>query len=494
MATFNGRGLGWTFDLELDDATGMPVPGGLALKQIRHDGHSFAHDIRLIGVWMTLEQVDTNGHVTGTQSKLATLDSKSFTPLSGIRTLEPKAVKNPITRGTFDYLREADAALNFSDYFESRGNSIAYGVAIKYNAPSLFADLHVDNCESAGLLIEEIFLFARYADDPPHEPSGALSAARFHPLVSYELSQNLNCDRSKTFTRIKSLRFDFRLHLYLDRYYTDNFGPMADAPGGAKNQAGLFADTDIGTARILKRGVLGSTGVEEIAFYAVEKPLVTEVTAPGLIDGDPKGVMPGSKDKIICWDNIHWWGAQTLGKRVGDTKGTLTTTQLMISTPGAFHAAHTHWRWGETVGSWAGRIGASAWRRFNPGDALLDPRVPLQTLLVAITKYRKNQDPEHAALQDLTKAQWDTLFHDSSNYPPPETIHDGANIVLWYSTEVSRTGFVMPPAGTVFLHGIFFAHDAEKTGSTVGSRDSLYRPRSLFDLYNKKQWLRPAND
>ena len=283
---------------------------------------------------------------------------------------------------------------------------VAYGVAIKYNAPTFFADLNIGNCESAGLSVEEIFLFGRYSDDPPHEPSGALSAARFHPLVSYELAQNVNCDRSKIFTRIKSLRFDFRLHLYLDRYYTENFGPMEDAPGGVKNQAGLFADTDLGSARIFGRAVISNKPAEKIAFYAVEKPLVTEVTAPGLINGDPKGVMPGSTDTIICWDNVHWWGAKKPGTP-------------MISTPGAFHAAHVHLRWGETIKSWAGRIKSSAWRRFNPGDALLDPRIPSQNLMVAITKYRKDQDPEHATLKDLTKERWDSLFHNSSDQPAP---------------------------------------------------------------------------
>jgi hypothetical protein len=480
MSTFKGNGLGWTFDLELVDATGAPAAGGLALKQIRHDGHSLAHDARLIGVRIFLEQTDTQGKVVGTQSKLATLDLKSFKPRSGVRTLTPTTLKNPITNGTFDYLKEASAALNFSDYFETSGNSVAYGVAVTYDAPTLFADLGVSNCESAGLTIDQTFLFSRYADDPPHEPSGALSAARFHPLVSYELLPNTNVDRSTTFTRIKSLRFDFRLHLSLDRFYTDNFGPMDEAENSRKNQAGLFADTDIGTIRILKRAALGS-GAQDIAFYAAEKPLVTEVVAPGLINGDQKGVPPGATDSVICWDNVHWWGAQKPGKP-------------MISTPGAFHAAHVHWRWGESLKAWATRFKASAWRRFNPGDALLDPRVPIQNLNVAITKYNKKLDPQQAALQDLSKEQWDTLFHSTGNSPPPESIQLGANIVLWYSTEVGRNVNLMPPAGTVFLHGIFFAHDAEKTGSTVGTRDPIYKPRSAFDLDKTPTWFRPASD
>ena len=491
MATY--KGLGWTFDAELDGATGAPVEGGLVLENITHDGHNFAHNIRFIGVWIYLDQVDANGNVTGSQNKFVALESKLFT-YGKARTLTPQPISHTyfksythrvgdavqITR-TFDYLKEAEAALNFSDYFQDGKNHVAYGIAAKYDAPKLFADLHLDNCEFAGLSIEQIFLLGRYGSDPPHEPSGALSAVRFHPMVSYQLTANPDYDTKKTYLRLKSLRFDLRLHLHLDTFV--NAGSLYN-----DNQAGLFADSDIGSIRALRRKLVGLgtlKGNSKIAFYAAEKSVVREVTAPGLVRGDSSGRLPGSQDDIVCWDNVHWWGADSPGKP-------------MISSPGAFHAAHIHWRWGELLKSWLARAGAS-WRRFQPGNALLDPRVPLQTLLLAVTKFRRGQDPAHASPANLSMEKWDDLFHNKSNSPQPEKIQDGGNLVLWYSTEVHRHQTLMPPAGTVFLHGIFFAHDGEPNPSwpsiisALGSRDPLYWPRSDSEVNQKKKWFRPAN-
>jgi hypothetical protein len=475
MSTLTLTELGWTFNVELDDATGAPPPGGLVFKQVRHDGHNFAKDIRFLGIYISVEQVDATGKVLSTQNKFVDLNSASF-KASMVRTLKPKTVKRPVFSGTFNYLQEVDSALNFSDYFkDGTGNYVATGLAVLYQGPTLFKDLHLNNCEWTGLTIDQTYLFSRYANDPPHEPSGALMAARFHPLVSYKLVPDQTCDRSQPYYRMKSIRFDYRLNLYLDTMLQDK-----TTNGLNKNQAGLFADTDIGSLRAFGRKVT-FRGTSKISFYAVEKPAVREVATYGLIDGESKGKPPGSNDDIVCWDNIHWWGANAPG-------------QPMISTPGAFHAAHTHWRWGALLKSWLGRAKATEWKRFQPGDALLDPRIPLQTLQIALTKYRSTQDPDQAKLQDLCKEQWDTLFHNKSNSPQPDSIKDGADLVLWYSAEVHPNVFQMPPAGTVFLHGVFFAHESEQDGSTVGSRDPLYWPRDEDDIDKAKQWFRPAND
>lgn len=494
MATYNGSGLGWTFDTELNDATGVPEEGGLVLKHVRHDGHNFAHDIRFIGVWINFDKVDSTGKVIDTLKKFVSLDSKLFT-YGKARTLKPEPRSHtyyksythrvgdaaPITK-TWEYLKEADSALSFSDYFKSGRNSVAYGMAATYDAPKLFEALHLDNCEYAGLSIDQILLFSAYGSDPPHEPSGALSAARFHPLISYTLTANDNCDRKKTFLRIQSLRFDFRLHLYVDTFLKDK----TDSGLYNDNQAGLFADTDIGSLRATGRKFKGFgtlKGNSKISFYAIEKPAVLEVNAPGLVRGKSAGRLPGSQNDIVCWDNIHWWGADAPGRP-------------MISSPGAFHAAHMHWRWGELLDSGLGKALSSAWKRFQPGSALLDPRIPLQTLFVAITKFRRSQDPNHASPADLSKEQWDTLFHNKSNSPPPEKIQDGGDLVLWYSTEVQRDSVKMPTEGTVFIHGLFFAHEAEPNPSwpsitsTIGSRDAMYWDRDVADI---KEWFRPAN-
>jgi hypothetical protein len=485
MAQYNGSGLGWTFNAELDDQTGAPLDGNLALTNVRHDGHNFAHDLRVIGAWIKLEHVDGSGQVLKTESLQLPLDSKSF-KVSPVKTLIPKPVTRRPTRNapnitprTFDFLAEVDSALNFSEYFKDpSGNYVAYGVATTYDGSTILVDKGFTDCEYVGLRIKLQFLFARYSDEPPHEPSGALAAARFHPLLSYELIVNQTTDHTKPHTRLSSIRFDYRLYLYLDTHLADK-----TASGlWSANQAGLFADSDVGTIRASLKNIT-FRGKTKLAFFAIEKPLVREVTAPGLIKGESKGNLGNAPDDYVCWDNFHWWGADAPG-------------MPMISAPGAFHAAHLHWRWGEILDSLVGHLLATAWRRFQPGQPLLDPRIPLQTILVAVTKYSRNLDPKHVPLTSLSKESWEDLFHSKKGVPSPDLIKNGADLVFWYSTEVHRKKDEPLADGTVFLHGFFFAHNVEPGSSidprsTVGSRDPGYWPRKESEV---KDWFRPASD
>jgi hypothetical protein len=210
------------------------------------------------------------------------------------------------------------------------------------------------------------------------------------------------------------------------------------------------------------------------------------VTAPGLIKGESKGNLGNASDDYVCWDNLHWWGADAPG-------------MPMISAPGAFHAAHCHWRWGELLDALVTRLAASAWRRFQPGQPLLDPKIPLQTILVAVTRYRHDFDPKHAPLSSLSKESWEDLFYSKKGIPAPNVIKDGADLVLWYSAEVHRKKNQPLAQGTVFLHGIFFPHNVEPGGmlqkispfSPVGSRDPEYWPRDESDV---RDWFRSASD
>jgi hypothetical protein len=490
MSEYNGAGLGWEFDIELDDTTGAPSGGVLLLKNIRHGGHNFARNTVAIGACVKFEQVDSSGKVLKTKKEFLPFDSSAF-QVTALKTLAPKPVTvirrsspahgSPYRGGvfvqqqTFDYLSQADpnSILQFSDYFQDpSGNYVAYGVTSTYDAPKALADLSFGNCEYAGISIDQTFLFSRYSADPPHEPSGALMAARFHPLVTYRCSINDSCDLGKVRTRIASIRFDFRLYLYIDTHLSDD--PMSAHV--QKNQAGLFADADAGNVRSGVRYVFRSTA--RTAFFAVEKPLVYEVIAPGLIHGEPSGRPAGQYNEVTCWDNVHWWGADDPNKG-------------MPSTPGAFHAAHVHWRWGEVLSNITSRMAASAWRRFQPGTPLLDPGIPRQTLLAAVTKYRQVQDPTKAALRRLSTNDWQDLFLKVT----PERIKDGDQLVLWYSSEVHDVEIAaplrMPRNGTVFVHGIFFAHNPERAGAGIGDRRAMYWPRDESDV---KGWFRPASD
>jgi hypothetical protein len=501
----------WSFTC-LTDPSGMPPPGGLVLQDVRHDGHNFAKDIRIIGLWLTTELVDPSGTADAPKRKFYVLDQANFT-VSAVSTLVPQPLANPTYSKTFDYLRGSDIALNFTEYFKSpSGNYLAYGVTAKFDAPNLLSTF--PNCEYAGLFVEQIILFSPYSNSPKHEPSGGLSAARCHPMIRYRFSKNASYNGTTKHTRVISIRFDYRLHLFLDRHYNVADNALLAQLG---NQAGIFADSDSAIKTATKaffqfslfRGIWQLTKEKATAFsagsfVAVEKPLVLEVMAPGLARGFPEfteTAIDSTPVNLRCWDNVHWWGSRGPG-------------EPLISAPGAFHCAHTHWRWGaageKVVGgdpkfdpiTWPdGMTKAAAKGMWGP---LVDPAIWIQTIRFAVVKNDPRLDPtKGAAPSALSKDEWQLLF-DPGLRPTPQDISTGDDIVLWYSAEVHRevtlsgstpATYTSAAMGTVFIHGIFFAHDAEQTGlaKPIGSTDPAYRPNSKKLIQDQKRWFRSAN-
>jgi len=498
---------GWSFEC-LTEASGQPPDGGLVLQRVRHDGHNFAKDIRTIGVWFELERFDGLGQSLSRTKAFCPLSAAKGFAVSSVRKLEPQAAaypeslqKIPGHASTFKDLVEADTAMLFSDYFKDGDNSVACGVAARYDGErtidSLVSDCGYPPCEYSGFTAEQLFLFSRYSNVPAHEPTGALFAARFHPLIRYVLTRNKAYDPKQPHTKITSIRFDYRLHLYLDSSYEWTEKP--DAPQTRRrrsqgNQAGLFADNNsVSVAKVVFAPVFPPRGFERKAFSAIEKPLVVEATAAGLLKGVSDGselAVPPPEGKVDCWDNMHWWG-------------TRYERDTYISAPGAFHAAHCHWRWGATINALGILPGVDydyGFRHFLPGKPLVDPNIFMQTIRVAATKNDARFDPARTVPDKLTASEWEELF-EKQDSPPPQPIDSGEDIVLWYSTEVSseitipsrsNAPFYAAAAGTVFLHGLFFAHDAEQSGPFFGSRFSNYWPRSASEIRNAHKWFRPA--
>jgi hypothetical protein len=131
----------------------------------------------------------------------------------------------------------------------------------------------------------------------------------------------------------------------------------------------------------------------------------------------------------------------------------------------------------------------------------VDPDIPVQTIRVAVTQGSPDPNLESTDLGTLTAMTdqtWETAFDRGK---PPKVIQDGADICLWYSTEVFREALISKDkrltsktSGTVFVHGIFFAHDAEKDSLAVGSRKEEYWDRSKSKIVSDNKWFRPAND
>lgn len=514
VKTISDAMTGWDYSYLTDGAGRMPPPGGLVVQDVSHGGHGFARDIRLIGFWIELETVAPDGTVTAGVKSFHTLAAPDFT-VGGIRILTPQAPGAPTTPAALGDLKLVDTALDFASYYKTNGNYIASGLAATYTALTLLAK--ATNPEMIGLVIDQVFIFGPYGVHH-HEPSGALQAARHHPMLKYAFQANPNLDKSKARTRVKSIRFDYRLHLKLDRHH--------DLAENAKlaqlgNQAGLFADSDTGLGTFID-AVTGtiwhlspSQGLSGGSFVGAEKPLVFEVTAPCLALGFPAYLVPpppgGAVVGVRCWDNLHWWGARGAGNPI-------------ISAPGAFHAAHLHWRWGAA----AAVTSVNSDPTFNPkvyppGVAarpgvsgtwgpLVDPRIWMQTIRVAVVKNDTKLDPNTGvALSALSRTDWKTLF-DGGLRVAPDDISAGADIVLWFSAEVAgrvtvpgyRAGTFLPndvaaktyeaaAAGTIFLHGLFFAHNPEQTALKVGSTAPQYTPNSEAVIRKARSWFRSAN-
>ncbi|HEY2053638.1 MAG TPA: hypothetical protein VGH14_06855 [Solirubrobacterales bacterium] len=513
--SFSDPETGWSFDCDTGTGGGAP-PGGLVLRNIRHRSNNFARDLRLIGIRLKVAELDPSGNTLSTKNVLVTLDSTSFSG-GQIQELKPSSTTAPAVPGaggTFlDRLKSsADEMRLLKSYFnDAAGNYTGYGVRADYTSePALLAAF--TNCEIGGLKVSEIFLFSNYGNTPPHEPSTTLLAARCHPMCSYKMSLNASVDRTKNFQRVESIRFDYRVHLSVDSVLAS--GSTA-AAFPKSNDAGLFRDNDSAAAFTgagsAIRHLSASRAFSAAAFAAVEKNLVLEVTAPGLARGI--SMYKDTEGEHWTWDNVHWWG-----DRGGGT---------MISTPGAFHAAHMHWRWGaagtavrktipviDTTGRPKELVENKEIADAVKGSLLVDPQIWIQTIQVAVTEDDAAIDPDKGVgAAKLCAEDWASPFKGMR--AAPREISGGADIVCWYSTEVHRgytspaysTISVWPPGkdhhppvnffskleGTVFLHGIFFAHEPEVTGLQVGSTEALYWPRSAATIRSAAKWFRDGN-
>jgi hypothetical protein len=502
---FTDSATGWSGTCVTGTGLTSPPPGGLVLQDVRHDGHSFARDIRMIGIWLKVEEVTPAGAVARTFPPVFVPLSNPPFAIGPLNTLTPAPFTPSAGGATIQYLREAAEVPQFDTYFRNGANYVAYGFSVDYTLPAPWFSGQWANCEVSQLWIAQRFLFSRYAHDPRHEPSGALDAARFHPVSKYAFTKNSAVNRSVNYQRIASIRFDYRLQLKLDRHYDLATNRTLPQLG---QSTGLFRDND---------SISLSTSIARTVFAAIEKPLVLEVWAYGLWQGAPivgprTGPTSGTER---TWDNLHWWGAKATGDPI-------------ISAPGAFHAAHCHWRWGAAGSSLrptypeidtGGVPAAVSGRPWGTGAmrVLVDPNVWIQTIRVAIAKNDASLDPNAgAALTSLSRDAWETLFTPGLR-ATPDDIYAGAEIVYWYSTEVhSSTTF--PPTstpitigpvtiprgspaatyaskleGSVFIHGFFFAHNAEQGGAAVGATTPEHWPRTVAALRASPTWYRPAS-
>ena len=207
---------GWTFKIRED----KDKPISWVYADLKNRGYNFATEISIEKIILEVEE-------SGKGKPLA-LEFSSFEGLSGEQLAGFKEY-NP-SKGNYRM-----SVANFAVY---EGNGMLLALKTK-------KDVLLDNNVEGKPVEEPLYLFftilfGDYGNDPPHEFSGALQAARFTPAIRFETKNN----------SVKSIRVHYRFHFDLDSY-------LKGAPAltqlteetkrriwGIKNYASLLRDAD----------------------------------------------------------------------------------------------------------------------------------------------------------------------------------------------------------------------------------------------------------
>ncbi|GEM_PF-1142972 len=453
---------------------GFAPHGGLILRNIYNSGFRMAYDIGVVGIYAFPGPVaKKNGQnkpvflILGPPDFIQ-VDNDTFMPLDINKAYDPIVDNSKIDSIGF----------NMATYNEDREKELK----VTYRSTK-----EIFGPGSGYLFVCQKFIMTRYSDKPAHEPSGGLKAARFFPITQliYNVPPN---SKYKIEDFVKSFRVDYRLYINLDSYARNKIQSIPTSYDShpqhsviydrvknkekIKNAVGLFRDDDLPPSKL--KGLSNLRSPENIVFSSSEKPLVSEIITEGL-----------NPDQPILWDNIHWWG---IGK-----------DGVLGSTPGSFHAVHIHWRWSKSMQIKEDNDGPDPKHEGEPqfkgkglNGALVDPNIKNQILRIAVIKNKKITQSYHQQTSEF----FDDYFISLRDYKEPENIKKGDDIILYYSSEIklkqdNRLLVKKNNSGgltaSIFIHGLFFAHEVEKSSIFTGNNDSFYKnPKEP----NKRLWRR----
>src|SRR5688500_11474143 len=323
------------------------------------------------------------------------------------------------------------------------------------------------------LTIDQQFLFTPYAKDPSHEPSGAVSAARIYPLITFRVDSSEIADATNTICAVQVI---YSIGLGIGEAFSSN-------------QAGIFHDLDRAGGVVWGAATYLFSGLANTVFDRAEKPVLYEVVGTGIdrTQGGP-------------WDNVHAWA------RVGP--------KTFPPTPGLPYGLHTHWRWGETAydGSWILDGGPQFGGFAGAGTPIVDPDLPDQSLEFAITlsdanpfvQIKIDKDPD-ATFKDFA---WPFQQH-RSDPKDLQALFDtgvaGYDLLLWKAlTAYSKNYDASTPdrshafKGRLFVHGLFCAHESSDVLGTLplNAYDAQFEPMpknmKKHLKYMSTHWRRPS--
>jgi hypothetical protein len=393
---------GWDLEHQLK-------PGGLVLNNVSNHGFPLATDIRLARVWMAAPGV------------LATVDPKHYWKDVTRRSFVPGTPDLPST-GPVSRLDRVRPPGDFGIYPVDGGLSATFETATA-----------LPKVRNDRLTITQRYLFGPYSKNPPHEPGAVLLAARMFPLLDFKVTPGPERLPGPSY-----FRADFRFELALNGFGLD--------------QAGIFRDSEtVPTPTISIGPRLNLPGLAAV-FAGAEKPLHHELIGYGLTERNRAFGGSVGADKQT-WDNYHQFPKAADGS--------------LPSTPGAFHCLHLHWRWGAV--SAQGNVfpplqGGTQFRGLGwtpqVGGPLIDPAIASQDLTFAVTT---DSGPGTPWAADANASEW--LFPDlfTGRRAQPLPVKNGAKLTLWMSFEVAGPDGrnTEPWGGTLFPHGMYFAHSAE---------------------------------
>ena len=410
-------GIGWKYKSNITDTAKFPK-GGLVLSEISHDMHDLAKEIRVIKIWLTL---DNDKHIP------LILDADTFI-MTQYDSKKNNTRKAPVPFSIYD--------------------------AVEWIRAEFISKKPVTEGGSRLKIIQE-FIFTRYDNEPNHEPTGGLWAARIFPLVKFEFpdendSMPANC-------KVNAIRIDYRIHLNLNLYLKNVYNTSATNNSSIpKNpqQVGLFKDNDKLFVQVVKQILLKQTDAEKIIFQAAEKPLLYEIITSGIVNGKNHFKQATNKEEIITWDNIHAWGGYK--------------DLHFPSAPGAFHCFHLHWRWATHL---QGKKGTPQYDGVELGGPLLDPRILNQNIKLAIIS---NSDKLPEDIFSHSTFPFEDFIYKSKGLTP-ENIGVGRDLLFYYSNEAIRNKAQKGFNGSFFIQGIFFAHDKEPWSIKTGNKGPFYK-------------------
>lgn len=220
----------WTFKVRDDPA--KPVPW--VYEDVKNCGYNFATEISIEKIILEIEK-------DGKVEPLA-LQYSDFESVRG---------KHPVGFLKHD-LKTAQYSISLSNFAVYQGNGLLLDLMTKKGIlpPNKVEGKSVDE----PLYLFFVILFGEYGNDPPHEFTGALQAARFTPALRFETMND----------SVQSIRVHYRFHFDLDSYLrgapaiTKLREKMKKEARGIENYASLIRDADrfpssvLPTIRLLK--------------------------------------------------------------------------------------------------------------------------------------------------------------------------------------------------------------------------------------------------